>query len=359
MTFVAAHSFEDARRLIIDKISSARVAPPVEVVPLDWVAGRVLAEDICADRDYPPTDRSVRDGFAIRAADAPGELFIVGEVAAGSEPSIELLPGQAIEIMTGAVVPPGADAVVMVEHVKVTGDRVTVERSVLAGDFINGIGSEARKGDPVLRAGIRLSYPEVAMLAAVGAVQVPVFQKPVVAIIATGDEVVEPHEDPQPHQIRNSNAHSLAAQVRLAGGEPDILPIARDSSEATAELIERGLNADLLLLSGGVSAGKYDLVEQVLGHLGAQFFIDRVMIQPGQPLVFGQVRSKFFFGLPGNPASTMVCFAVFARAAVELIGGQTNVALPLLESRSYHRLPPPPWTHPVPARRRQRRRRPQ
>lgn len=332
MTFVAAYRFEDARRLIIEQVSAARERPEVEFVPLDLAVDRVLAADVHADRDYPPTDRSVRDGFAIRAADVPGELFIAGEVPAGSGATLELLPGQAIEIMTGAVVPGGADSVVMVEHVTVTGDRVLVERTAQPGDFINSLGSEALKGDTVLRAGVRLGFAQIAMLASVGVVEAPVFRKPVVAIIATGDEIVEPHETPLPHQIRNSNAHSLAAQVRQAGGQPEILPVARDNFEATAALIERGLGASLLLLSGGVSAGKYDLVEQVLARFDAEFFFDRVLIQPGQPLVFGRARSKFFFGLPGNPASTMVCFAVFARAAVELLSGQDSVSLPMLES---------------------------
>lgn len=332
MTFVAAYRFEDARRLIIERVSAARERPEAEIVPLDLAVDRVLAADVYADRDYPPADRSVRDGFAIRAVDVPGELFVAGEIAAGSSATLELLPGQAIEIMTGAVVPAGADSVVMVEHVTVTGDRVLVERPAQPGDFINSLGSEARMGDTVLRAGVRLGYAQIAMLASVGVVQVPVFRKPVVAIVATGDEIVEPHETPLPHQIRNSNAHSLAAQVRQAGGQPEILPIARDNFEATAALIERGLGANLLLISGGVSAGKYDLVEQVLARFDADFFFDRVLIQPGQPLVFGRAGSKFFFGLPGNPASTMVCFAIFARAAVELLSGQNSVSLPMLES---------------------------
>jgi len=154
-----------------------------------------------------------------------------------------------------------------------------------------------------------------------------------VAIIATGDEIVELNQKPLDYQIRNSNAQSLAAQVARAGGCPNILPIARDNYDATRELVEQGLRDDLLLLSGGVSAGKYDIVERVLADLGAEFFFDRVLIQPGQPLVFGRVRGKFFFGLPGNPASTMVTFEVFARAALEILGGQTESMLPLLSAK--------------------------
>jgi molybdopterin molybdotransferase len=149
----------------------------------------------------------------------------------------------------------------------------------------------------------------------------------VVAILATGDEIVEIEETPAEHQIRNSNSYSLAAQVRRAGGIPKILPVARDNDESTRKLIEAGLAADLLLLSGGVSAGKYDIVEIVLAGLGARFFFDRVRIQPGQPLVFGEARGKFFFGLPGNPASTMVTFELFGRAALELLSGRQEAPL--------------------------------
>jgi molybdopterin molybdotransferase len=167
------------------------------------------------------------------------------------------------------------------------------------------------------------------LLATIGITRVPVYRKPRVALLATGDEIVEPDERPADHQIRNSNVHSLAAQVARAGGEASILPVAKDDRESTRAAIELGLTSDLLALSGGVSAGKYDLVEVVLAELGAEFFFDRVLIQPGQPLVFGRAREKFFFGLPGNPASTMVTFELFARAALELLGGQEESLLPL------------------------------
>jgi molybdopterin molybdotransferase len=165
------------------------------------------------------------------------------------------------------------------------------------------------------------------MLAAFGCGQPRVFQHPRVAILPTGDEIVEVDEQPSEFQVRNSNAYSLAVQVARAGGVPQLLPVARDTAEHTRESVARGLSADLLLLSGGVSAGKYDVVEDVLAGFGAKFFFDRVLIQPGQPLVFGQAAGKFFFGLPGNPSSTMVTFEIFARAAVELLGGQDAPAL--------------------------------
>jgi molybdopterin molybdotransferase len=215
----------------------------------------------------------------------------------------------------------------MIEHVLREGSRVIAAQSAASGQFINPQGCEARAGQILLQPGTRLDFTGIAMLAAAGKVRVPVYAAPRVAVLATGDEIVPVSETPRDFQIRNSNAYSLAAQVARAGGVPEILPVARDELAHTRELIERGLCADLLLLSGGVSAGKYDLVEQVLEGLGAEFFFDRVLIQPGQPLVFGRARGKFFFGLPGNPSSTMVTFEIVARAALELLGGQEEVAL--------------------------------
>ena len=313
-------------------LRNARRGAAAERVPLTEAAGRVLAEAVAADRDYPPFARSARDGFAVRAVDVPGELRIAGEVRAGAIFHGSLQPGQAIEIMTGAPLPAGADAVVMVEHATRSDDRVRIEREVRAGDNFTPPGTEARNGEAVLTRGCRLGFAEIAVLAMVGRECVTVYRKPRVAILPTGDEIVESHQRPESFQIRNSNALSLAVQVTRAGGEPEILPIARDNYESTRSSIERGLEADLLLLSGGVSAGKYDIVETVLADLGAEFFFDRVKIQPGQPLVYGAARGKQFFGLPGNPASTMVTFEIFARAAVDLLSGACKAPLPLLRA---------------------------
>ncbi len=333
MGFVPTLHFREARQCVIDRILAARAMPPPEQVPLEAADGRVIAEDVEADRDYPPVPRSIRDGFALRAADVPGRLRVIGEVRAGETFAGEVGAGEAVEIMTGAPVPQGADAVVMVEHVGRNGEFVIVDRPAEAGQFINPKGAEAGEGQRLLAAGHRLGFPEIALLATLGRARVHVYRKPRVAIIATGDEIVELSEQPLDHQIRNSNAYSLAAQVRRAGGIPEILPVARDVDSATRELVERGLHADLLILSGGVSAGKYDIVERVLAGLGAEFFFDRVLIQPGQPLVFGRAAGTFFFGLPGNPASTMVTFELFARAALDLLGGASEAPLPLLLAR--------------------------
>lgn len=323
-------SFDEARACVIERVTAGRALPSAEVVELECAAGRVLAEPLDADRDYPAMARSVRDGFAIQAGDVPGTLQVVGEVRAGEVFEGEVAAGQAVEIMTGAPVPRGADAVIMVEHVtRGTDGTIATDRHADPGQFINPRGCEARAGDMVLAPGKRLDFTDIAMLAAAGRARVAVFPKPRVALLATGDEIVPVTEIPREYQIRNSNVYSLAAQVARAGGAPVILPVAKDEYDHTRELIERGLSADLLLISGGVSAGKYDIVERVLADLDAEFFFDRVLIQPGQPLVFGRARGRFFFGLPGNPASTMVTFEVLARAALELLAGQARADLPL------------------------------
>jgi molybdopterin molybdotransferase len=329
---VATLDFRQARACVIENVSAAQPRPNVEAVMLEDSAGRVLADTVAADRDSPATARSVRDGFAVRSADTPGRLRIAGEVRAGDLFTDELRTGEAVEIMTGAPVPAGADAVVMIEHVQREAGDIVVPAAA-PGQFINPRGCEARAGEQLLCAGRRIGFAEVALLAGAGKSVVCVYARPRVAIIATGDEIVEIDERPAPHQVRNSNAHSLAVQARSAGALPEILPVARDNIESTRTLIERGLASDLLLLSGGVSAGKYDIVEEVLGGLGAEFFFDRVLIQPGQPLVFGRARGTFFFGLPGNPASTMVTFEVFARAAIELLGGEAEPRLPVTLAR--------------------------
>jgi molybdopterin molybdotransferase len=327
-------TFDKARECVLREVPPKR-GRSEQVHVLD-AAGRVLAEDVSADRDYPPFDRSARDGFAVRAADVPGELLVVGEVRAGATSEDEVKSGSAVEIMTGAPLPHGADAVVMVEHVERHENRVAISRSIKSGENFTPRGTEAKRGEIVLRAGRRIGFAETGVLAMVGRERVEVFRQPRVAILPTGDEIVEAGVEPLPHQIRNSNAWSLAVQVHRAGGIPELLPIARDSYESTRASVEHGLRADLLLLSGGVSAGKYDIVEQVLADLGAKFFFTRVKIQPGQPLVFGAVGETFFFGLPGNPASTMVTFELFARAAIERLSGCNDVMLPLLRAMLAH-----------------------
>lgn len=326
------YSFPDARRVVIETMAGLR-KPAIEYANLEDAAGRVLAEPVQADRDYPPVARSIRDGFAVRWGEVPGSLRVIGEVRAGDTFEGQVGAGECVEIMTGAPMPEGADAVVMVEHTRREGERMVTERSAVAGEFVNPQGSEAREGQTMLEPGKRLQFPDIAMLATYGMTHVRVYKRPEVAILSTGDEVVPVEARAKANQVRNSNAWALAAQVRSAGGIPKILPIAPDRPEPTLRLMKQGLESDLLLLSGGVSAGKYDYVEPVLAQLGATFLFDRVLIQPGQPVVFGLAAGKPFFGLPGNPASTMACFQVFARAAVELLAGQATAQLPMPRAR--------------------------
>ena len=330
---MTALRFEAARQCVLDRVSSQQRRPNCQNVGLECAAGRVLAVDVNADRAYPPFTRSIRDGFAVRAGSFQGHARVIGEVRAGDVFRGVVRDGEAVEIMTGAPLPAGADAVIMVEHVERVGDAILTTRAVTTGDFVTPRGADSGAGERVLTAGRRLDYGSVSVLATVGSTRISVYEEPRVAIISTGDEIVAPEERPADHQIRNSNAYSLAAQVAHAGGRPSIAPIARDEYDATRPIVESSLDSDLLLISGGVSAGKYDIVEKVLSDLGAEFYFDRVLIQPGQPVVFGRVHETFFFGLPGNPASTMVTFEIFAKAALDLLAGCTDAPLGVVFAR--------------------------
>jgi molybdopterin molybdotransferase len=346
-------SFEDARHLVEDHAAPLRPHGK-ELIELLESAGQVLAEPIFADRNFPPFPRATRDGYAVRAADLssiPAHLEVIGEIKAGAraEDLPTLQPGQAVAIMTGAPAPSGADAVVMVEYTSRDASRVQIMRPVLAGDNITPVASEAKRGEKLLSPGVRLDFAAIAVAASVGRSRLLVYSKPKVAILSTGDEIVDIDVPPAPTQIRNSNSYSLAAQVQAAGGEPMLLPIAPDERERLRELIADGLEADLLLLAGGVSMGKYDLVEQVLAEFHAEFFFTGAQIQPGKPIVFGRVpcgrgrppretlqsppADTYFFGLPGNPVSTMVTFELFARPILEALAGMPPRKLAFLSAR--------------------------
>jgi molybdopterin molybdotransferase len=301
--------------------------------------GRVLAENISADRNYPPFNRSTRDGFALRSADAahPGtKLRLIGESRAGVAFNGTVTPGTCVQIMTGAAVPKGADTIVMQEHVHVDGDHVTLENAAHTGRNFVLAGSESRVGEVVVSRGERLGYPELAMAAQVGRARVVVTRRPRVAILSTGDEVVSVEQPPGPFQIRNSNSISLAAQVSMAGGEPVMLGIAPDEIEKLRALIQQGIGTDMIVLTGGVSVGKYDLVEQVLREFGAEFFFDAIAIRPGKPAVFGWCHEKPAFGLPGNPVSTMVTFELLVVPAIELMSGHKPDPLPFYKAKLVH-----------------------
>lgn len=332
-------SFEDARHLVEERAANLRPRGK-ELVELLEGAGQVLAEPIFADRSFPPFARAMRDGFAVQASDLsqlPANLEVVGEIKAGakSDDIPTLKPGQTAAIMTGAPAPAGSDAVVMVEYTSRDAGRVQITKSVAAGDNIAPVASEAKRGERLLSPGVRLDFAAIAVAASVGKSRLLVYGKPKVAILSTGDEVVDIDVPLSVTQIRNSNSYSLAAQVEAAGGEPVLLPIAPDERVRLRELIADGLESDLLLLAGGVSMGKYDLVEQVLAEFKAEFFFTGATIQPGKPVVFGRVPSAhvYFFGLPGNPVSTMVTFELFARPVIDALAGLSPRKLTFLKAR--------------------------
>ena len=347
-------SFADAREKVIQVIAAMRPQPARETIELARAVGRVLAARVAADRDYPPFDRSTRDGFALRAADAAAAgatLRRAGEIKAGSSFDRAVAPGECVQIMTGAPAPAGADAVIMIEQTRVQGDRVTFERAATPGQNIVARGSEARAGDELLAAGTRLGYAEMALAAQVGCAQIEVFVAPRVAILSTGDEVVDVAAKPGPFQVRNGNGVALEALVALAGAQPHQLGNAADEAGELRRAILKGLEADVLILSGGVSAGKYDLVESVLGEMGAEFFFDAVAIRPGRPAVFGRCKGKPVFGLPGNPVSTMVTFQLFVVPALDLLSGTAARPLRILGARLAHALHEKAgMTHFLPAR---------
>jgi molybdopterin molybdotransferase len=346
-------SYEQARNKVIEEVGK-RNAPRAPAAVSVWDAlGLVLAHEVKTDREYPPFDRSTRDGYAVRSKETkPGaQLKCVGEIKAGDTVRESLAAGSCLQIMTGAAVPAGADAVVMIEQTSREGDLVRFEQTAQLGQNIVPMGSEASAAQTVLAPGMRLGYAELALAAQVGAVQLECARRPRVAILSTGDEVVLIDETPGPFQIRNSNSVSLAAQVRIAGGEPVVLGNAADRIEDLGEKIERGLKEDALVLSGGVSMGKYDLVESALKAMGAEFFFDAVAIRPGKPAVFGMCQGKPVFGLPGNPVSTMVTFELFVAPAIDLLSGAEARALPLVEARLAEVMKEKPGlTHFLPAR---------
>jgi molybdopterin molybdotransferase len=323
-------TFDEAVQIVLRHAAGLDKLSTEPEVLLDC-RGRVLAETMVADRDQPPFDRSTRDGFAVRAAEAAGgELKVLGLVRAGEKwQGSELEGAAAVEIMTGAPMPEGADAVVMIEHVERREGTVRLvgERMIRAGENVVRRGEEARQGEDLLVAGTMMGAAEIALAAACGRAELRVFRRPMVAIVATGDELVELDTPPGEQQIRNSNSYGLAAMVADAGGTPWRLAVARDLREGILERVTEGRAADLLLLSGGVSMGKYDLVEEVLAELGAEFFFTGVKMQPGKPLVFGRLPARyefpaqFFFGLPGNPISTQVTFHCFVEPLLRAMGG--------------------------------------
>jgi molybdopterin molybdotransferase len=346
-------TFEQARQEVISQIS--KIKRPSATVNLSvWDAlGYILAQDLIADRHYPPFDRATRDGYAVRAAEstAGATLPCIGEIKAGDALTHPLAKGTCVQIMTGAPVPPEADAVVMIEYTSRDKAFIHFQQSATKGQNIVPAGSETAKDQPLLSVGTRLGYAELGLAAQIGTTQLCCAKKPRVAILSTGDEIVPIEVSPGPFQIRNSNSVSLAAQVREAGGEPVVLGNASDRIESLGDKIQQGLQEDLLVLSGGVSMGKYDLVEDVLKSLGATFYFDAVAIRPGKPAVFAMCNGKPVFGLPGNPISTMVTFELFVVPAIDLLSGAPARPLPFLKATLAEAMKEKPgMTHFLPAR---------
>ena len=321
-------SVEQALEIVLRETPSLAA----EEVPLDESLARVLAEDVRADRDLPPFDRAAMDGYALRAEDvaqAPAALEIAGEVRAGEWPKVAVAAGRAVRIMTGAPLPEGATAVQQVEKTQPLDEfRVTILASVAEGQNVAPRGSEVRGGTVVLPRGMVIDAAAIGVLATVGRSRVSVGRRPRVALLVTGDEVVDVGESPGAAQIRNSNGPALAAQARQAGATVRLLGVARDQKDELAASLSEGLSADVLLTSGGVSAGEYDLVEPALAELGVELRFTRVNVKPGAPLVFGRRGATLVFGLPGNPVSAQVTFDLFVRPALLKLQGASVLSRP-------------------------------
>ncbi len=321
-----------------------RILPLIPILGLEKVGimsslGRVIGEDIVAPRDIPPLDNSAMDGYAVRSADVKGAsrdnpalLTVIEDLPAGALPTRNVAQGQVIRIMTGAPIPEGADAVVMVENTGREGQEVRIFQGVPPGENIRRAGEDVKKGDRVIPKGSVIRAPEVGMLASVSRASVYVHQRPVVTILCTGDELVDVDEGVADHKIVSSNSYTLSAQVMECGGLPLQLGIAKDKPEEIETKLRQGLRADMILCSAGVSVGDYDLVKDVLAKIGFQMEFWGVAMRPGQPLAFGTIMGKPAFGLPGNPVSSMVCFEQFVRPSLLKMMGHRHLFRPLVEA---------------------------
>ncbi|MBS1788997.1 MAG: molybdopterin molybdotransferase MoeA [Acidobacteria bacterium] len=327
---------EDALQIILDRTPLLGK----EEIALTDAVGRLLRRDAVSDLDLPPFDRARMDGYALKAADAataseanPARLKEIGEAAAGHVFGGKVESGQAVRIMTGAPVPTGADAVQQIEVINVAGGWIEVQKAVRPGQFITPRGIEARAGDVMVKAGERITPAVAAVLASFGYAQLTVSHRPRIALLSTGTELVEVAETPGPSQIRNSNTYSLAGYAESAGAEVVATGIVHDDFEATRTAIAEGLaTADVVMLSGGVSMGDYDLVKPALVELGAEIFVEKVAMHPGKPTVFAKLGNKLIFGLPGNPVSVAVSFHLFARPALMKMQGASEIHLPRFQA---------------------------
>jgi len=323
---------DQALSVVLDRVEGLSS----ETVDLEYAHRRVLAEDVIADIDLPPFDRARMDGYAVRSFDvavAPARLRVIGEVPAGARFDGEIHSGEAVKIFTGAPIPDGADAVQKVEVTQADGDTVEITEPVSQGQFITPRASEIAAGEIVARAGHEVGAAEEAVLASFGYSSVRVGRRPRVAVLSTGSELVDVSTRPSAAQIRNSNTYTLAAYAAQAGAVVDRLGIVKDTPEATRDALTRASdNCDIVITSGGVSMGDYDLVKAALLEIGAEIYFDKVIIRPGKPIVFARLGSTFFFGLPGNPVSTSVTFNVFVRPAIRRMQGAASPTLPIVNA---------------------------
>jgi molybdopterin molybdotransferase len=322
--------FEDA----LKKISSHAKALKPEMVSLEKSLGRVLAEDLRAKEPIPPFRKSTMDGYAVRSQDLesldednPVLLNVIADLPAGKVSRSKLKPNQAIRIMTGAPLPEGADSVVMMEDTEKKGDKVLIKRRVDPGAHIGEVGEDVQKGELILQKGDNIGPAEMGMLASLGMAKVKVARRPVVAVIPTGDELTEPGAKLKPGKIRNSNAYGLLGLAQKAGAESKYLGIAPDKKSLLRKKISHAKKADILVLSGGVSVGDYDLVKDQLKSFGVRPVFWQVMIKPGKPMFFGVKGKQLVFGLPGNPVSAMLCFQLFVKPAIDLLLGRKQIGL--------------------------------
>ncbi|MBI2472840.1 MAG: molybdopterin molybdotransferase MoeA [Planctomycetes bacterium] len=303
---------------------------PAKTVPFESALGLCLARDVRSDIDMPPFDRSAMDGYAVIAEDtvrAPVELTVIEDIAAGHMPTKKVMRGQASKIMTGAAVPDGADAVVKFEETEdIAGNnRVKILRAIDEGRNISKMGEDMKVGQIVLHKGMPIRPQEIGILATVGKSNVEVFSMPTVGIISTGTELVDVSSKPSAAQIRNSNGYSLASQARRLKADVELLGAVKDTKEDISRMIRRGLQKDILILSGGVSMGEYDLVGDVMKDLNTQIYFEKVALRPGKPVIFGKKDKTFIFALPGNPVASFVTFELFIYPAIRKMMGFTDL----------------------------------
>ena len=321
-----------------DALRAVLEATPVlgtERLLLGTAAGRVAGEDVVAARAVPAAANSAMDGFAVRGDDvraAPARLRLIGSAPAGTLLAVPVEPGTAAKIFTGSVVPDGADTVVRVEDTEERDGIVAIHVPVRPGANVRLAGEDIEPGAVVLEAGAVIGPADVGVLASVGRATVVVHRRPRVAILSTGAELVEVDETPGPGQVVNSNAYALAAAVAEAGGEPIVLPIVRDRFEDIRDRLAEAATADVVLSTGGVSVGEFDFVKEALDALGVERRFWKVAQKPGKPLTFGTRGGRLFFGLPGNPVSALVCFAVYVRPALRRLGGHRHLHLPVIDA---------------------------